>query len=242
MSSGNGESLLSARTPKSISKSRRSSLVADAIGGSNGGNIGASMKISIQSMNLPNFDIHTLYKIKKRRSSSGDLEHHHKNQHMLLKDICIQDIRKEGLKTMLKSKIPLCYFLYHLLEEYSCENLFFFLELEQYDTIDFVSTVQQLATAQHIFDIYLSRNSQFEVNLDDKVRSDVMLALANRNVNGCFQTAKRAVYLLLESSFMQFVRTDIWNQMIRDCGKKKKKKKKRNIGIFFSFVLFDFLL
>lgn len=38
-------------------------------------------------------------------------------------DICVKEIEKEGLKAMLHSKIPLCYFLYSLLEEYSCENL-----------------------------------------------------------------------------------------------------------------------
>jgi hypothetical protein len=38
-------------------------------------------------------------------------------------DICLSEIEREGLKAMLQSKIPLCYFLYHLLQEYSCENL-----------------------------------------------------------------------------------------------------------------------
>lgn len=69
---------------------------------------------------LPSFDVHTLYKIKTTRSSKkldhffGEFAPH---------DICIKEIRKEGLKAILESKSPLCYFLFHLLQEYSSENL-----------------------------------------------------------------------------------------------------------------------
>lgn len=69
---------------------------------------------------LPSFDVHALYKIKTTRSSKkldhffGEFAPH---------DICIKEIRKEGLKAILESKSPLCYFLYHLLQEYSSENL-----------------------------------------------------------------------------------------------------------------------
>jgi hypothetical protein len=69
---------------------------------------------------MHSFDVHTLYKIKTIRSSRkldhffGEFAPH---------DICIKEIRKEGLKAILQSKAPLCYFLSHLLEEYSSENL-----------------------------------------------------------------------------------------------------------------------
>lgn len=69
---------------------------------------------------LPSFDVHKLYKIKTTRSSKkldhffGEYAPH---------DICIKEIRKEGLKAILESKAPLCYFLFHLLQEYSSENL-----------------------------------------------------------------------------------------------------------------------
>jgi hypothetical protein len=72
---------------------------------------------------LPSFDVHTLYKIKTTRSSRkldhffGEFAPH---------DICVKEIRKEGLKAILESKSPLCYFLYHLLQEYSSENLVIF--------------------------------------------------------------------------------------------------------------------
>ncbi|GAN02333.1 hypothetical protein MAM1_0020c01776 [Mucor ambiguus] len=145
---------------------------------------------------LPSFDVHTLYKIKTTRSSRkldrffGEYAPH---------DICIKEIRKEGLKAILESKAPLCYFLYHLLEEYSSENL-------------------QLATAQHIFNTYLTRNSYFEVNLDDKVRRTVTQSLEKKNAKTCFESAKRAVYSLLESSYMRFQNTDTFQDMVKQCG------------------------
>lgn len=168
--------LLSPRTPRSISKSRRSSIVAEHVqdviheSSSRRGSIVLNgppllsdstnsyyqdlaardsdlvrsetptlkaRKMSNEDLNrrtrsssissllgptnvLPSFDVHTLYKIKTTRSSKkldhffGEFAPH---------DICVKEIRKEGLKAILESKTPLCYFLYHLLEEYSSENL-----------------------------------------------------------------------------------------------------------------------
>ncbi|RKO90946.1 hypothetical protein BDK51DRAFT_11168, partial [Blyttiomyces helicus] len=84
-------------------------------------------------------------------------------------DIPVAEVDKQGLKAILQSKVPLSYFLYNLLEEYACENLFFYLEVEHYDSVSFVSPVEQQIAAKHIFDTYLNRNSHFEVNVDEKV-------------------------------------------------------------------------
>ncbi|KAI8367225.1 RGS domain-containing protein [Choanephora cucurbitarum] len=164
---------------------------------------------------LPSFDVHTLYKIRTTRTYKklthffGESAPH---------DICIKEIRKEGLKAILESKSPLCYFLYHLLQEFSSENLFFFIELEQFESFSYTSPGQQLETAQHIYNTYLSRNSYFEVNLDDKVRRSVTEALENKDAQHCFDTAKRAVYALLESSYMRFQNTDTFEDMVNHCG------------------------
>ncbi|GAA5812039.1 hypothetical protein MFLAVUS_005488 [Mucor flavus] len=164
---------------------------------------------------LPSFDVHALYKIKTTRSSKkldhffGEFAPH---------DICVKEIRKEGLKAILESKAPLCYFLYHLLQEYSSENLFFFIELEQYESFTYASLGQQLATAQHIFNTYLTRNSYFEVNLDDKVRRTVTQSLEKKDAKNCFDSAKRAVYTLLESSYVRFQNTDTFEEMVVECG------------------------
>ncbi|PKC14005.1 regulator of G protein signaling superfamily [Rhizophagus irregularis] len=149
-------------------------------------------------------------------------------------DICVKEIEKEGLKAMLHSKIPLCYFLYSLLEEYSCENLFFFLEVEQYESFVFVNSTQQYTTAQHIFDTYLTHNSQFEVNVDDKVRKSVISSIkSQRDPKHCFDEAKRAIFVLLEVSFARFIRSPMADLMKQEIGMLLFLLKK----VFFFFLI-----
>lgn len=67
-------------------------------------------------------DDHTMYKVKKKRPSSSDTVASNPAL-SAQEDVPIQDIKTDGLSAMLDSKVPLCYFLHHLLEEYSSENL-----------------------------------------------------------------------------------------------------------------------
>nr|CAG8483870.1 7259_t:CDS:2 [Entrophospora candida] len=134
-------------------------------------------------------------------------------------DICVREIEKEGLKAILNSKIPLFYFLYSLLEEYSPENLFFFLKVEQYESKQYDNSTQQLVMAQQIFDIYLTRNSQFEVNIDDRVRKLTIAAIkSERDLRYCFRDAKQAVFVLLENSFSRFIRSNLADTMRKEIG------------------------
>ncbi|KAG1471957.1 hypothetical protein G6F56_001816 [Rhizopus delemar] len=216
----NSIQLSSPRTPRSISKARRPSiahpspdLLLPEYFEPNRSR--SSSMTSLLSYNLmPSVDGHALYKLKTTRSSKkierffGEDAPH---------DICIAEIKKQGLKAILQSKYPLCYFLYHLLEEYSSENLFFFIELEQYDSFQYDSKQQQIATAQHIFKTYVAKNSIFELNLEDKVSREVTQAL-EQNKTTCFDSAKRAVYALLETSFMRFRISELFEVMVKECG------------------------
>lgn len=176
---GGGDSLLSPRTPKSISKSRRSSIVAEHVQGAAFTDPGTAswtgsssrrnsivntlesgrtqltpqllsesatsdyFQLEIQPHKLvdadtsrekeaatsvfstsaavpPNFDGHMSHKDKTNKTSRK--LNRFFGEHAPY-DICVREIEREGLKAMLQSKTPLCYFLYHLLEEYSSENL-----------------------------------------------------------------------------------------------------------------------
>lgn len=85
---------------------------------------GRSRSCSLTSLanitGLASSDGHTLYKVKTTKTNRK-LNNFFGEQPPL--DICVREIRKEGLKALLQSKVPLCYFLYHLLEEFSSENL-----------------------------------------------------------------------------------------------------------------------
>lgn len=82
--------------------------------------IGSAASFSSRAALNANFDVHTMYKIKTSKSNKK-LDNFFGEAAPM--DICIQEIRKEGLKAMLQSKVPLCFLLYHLLDEYSSENL-----------------------------------------------------------------------------------------------------------------------
>ncbi|KND02129.1 uncharacterized protein SPPG_02623 [Spizellomyces punctatus DAOM BR117] len=134
-------------------------------------------------------------------------------------DISVSEVEQQGLKALLMSKVPRAYFLYSLLEDYSCENLFFFLEVEHYTTSVFPTVEQQRSAAQHIYNTYLNLNSHFEVNLDERVRKEVVVAMSSdETLPDCFDSAKRAALHLMEGSWQKFARSDIFARMKKEIG------------------------
>jgi len=131
-------------------------------------------------------------------------------------DISVGEILVYGLKAMLKSKVPLCYFLHTLIEDYCCENLFFYLEIEQYKIFLFEDEKSQLKAAQYIYITYLDSSSKIEVNIDEKIRKDIFNQLKARkcNLSTVFDKASEAVFNLMESTFAKFNRSNIKQQMI----------------------------
>ncbi|KAI8048443.1 RGS domain-containing protein [Thamnidium elegans] len=137
-------------------------------------------------------------------------------------DVCVNEIMKEGLKAILESKVPLCYFLYHLLDEFSSENLFFFLDVSDFENqFKKKTTEDQILIAQNIFDKYISTNANFEINLEDRVKRDIItnfLKLDSSITQRIFDEAKTSTYILLESSFIRFLHTQAYKDMITNCG------------------------
>jgi len=131
-------------------------------------------------------------------------------------DISVGEILIHGLKAMLKSKVPLCYFLHTLIEDYCCENLFFYLEIEQYKVFMFENAKAQLKAAQYIYITYLDASSKIEVNIDEKIRREILNNLNSKtcNLSTVFDKASEAVFALMESSYAKFNRSDIKRQMI----------------------------
>ncbi|CEG73395.1 hypothetical protein CU097_006393 [Rhizopus azygosporus] len=224
-SSSGSDIILSTRTRKSISKSRRSSLAEEAI---KPPSRRASLAAAITSLATATIDeehtplvvdVHDLYK-KKIVKSSQKLNCFFGEPTPV--DVCISEIKKEGLKAILESKVPLCYFLYYLLDEFSSENLLFFLEVERFDEHRRISTAGELkAMAERIYGTYISNSAQLQINLDDKVKRNItnqLLAISDFNANTIFVEAKASVYILLESSYIRFLETNIYQEMVRHCG------------------------
>ncbi|CEP08305.1 hypothetical protein [Parasitella parasitica] len=221
---GSNEVYLSARTRKSISKSRRSSTVLEEKPASRRTSIAAAFSLlSLPSFNeqlntvqiLNALDVHAMYKIKINKSQQK-LEYFFGEPTPV--DVCISEINKEGLKAMLESKVPLCYFLYHLLNEFSSENLFFFLQVEQFENCTKKSSKKQKDMARRIYDTYISRNSYLEINLDDRVKRKIEDQMTDANYDDIFNEAQASAYIMLESSLMRFVNTTAYRDMVDTCG------------------------
>ncbi|KAI7896822.1 RGS domain-containing protein [Mucor mucedo] len=210
---------------RSISKSRRSSAVDEKPPSRR-----TSLAAALSLLSLPSFmdeslvnvlDVHALYKVKVDRSSKK-LECFFGEPSPI--DVCVSEIMKEGLKAMLESKVPLCYFLFYLLDEFSSENLFFFMEVECFEQIfknKNISLAEQERKAQKIFDQYISSNASFEINLDDRVKRTITSRFLSKTTiitADTFNEAKTSVYVLLESSFIRFLHTYAYKDMLENCG------------------------
>lgn len=130
-------------------------------------------------------------------------------------DVSLIDIEKYGLPALLQSNVPLCYFLYSLLEQYSAENLFFYLEVEQFQQHEFTTREELRKTGLQLYRAFIKCNSDFEVNIDASTRRPIRLAIDAFDPH-CFDTAKDHIQRLLEPCYLQFISSDIYRRMCRD--------------------------
>ncbi|KAL6595168.1 regulator of G protein signaling superfamily [Neocallimastix californiae] len=172
----------------------------------------------------PNIEMHDFY-----------MERSHKSEKKLIDffgdedipfDITIKEIEVNGLKAMLQSKVPLCYFLYSLLEDFCSENLFFFLEALEFEKGKYSSREEQEENAVYIYNTYLSKKSCLEINIDEKVYNEIQEFIKNMNKNSsksiskCFVNARNSVYQLMEGSFAKFQKSSTYATMKQELGRR----------------------
>lgn len=96
------------------------------------------------------------------------------------------------------------------------------MEVGRFDEYRRISTVGELkAMAERIYSTYISDSAQLQINLDDKVKRSItnqLLAINDFNASTIFVEAKASVYILLESSYIRFSETNVYQEMVRQCG------------------------
>ncbi|GAA5797890.1 hypothetical protein HPULCUR_003286 [Helicostylum pulchrum] len=157
--------------------------------------------------------------------------------------VTAKEVRKEGLKALLYSTAPLGYFLYHLLNEYSSENLFFYLAVDNYQSYNFPNHIERQQVANKIAKAYLTRNSDLEVNLEDRISRAVKKALLEQqrqpslSTGNEFDAAKRHVFSLLNVSYHRFRVSSIWDIMEAKCdGYNRDRAQALVVNVLLSFV------
>lgn len=129
----------------------------------------------------------------------------------------VAQIETHGLKAILHSNVPLCYFLYSLLEELCSENLFFYLEVEQFENTEFDSPKVMKAIAQDLYDTFIKTDSEFEINIDQKARAPILAAIEAEDQK-CFASAKEHIVKLMETVFLKFKNSPIYEKMKKELG------------------------
>jgi hypothetical protein len=139
-------------------------------------------------------------------------------------DLTMAEIREQGLKGLLHSRLPLCYFLRFLLEEHSCENLICYLEIEHYEAQKYDSPIERQNAALQILDVYLSPRSPFEVNVTERAHAQCQAAIMSDDdavVANCFVNVKPAVFQLLLDAYARFIRSEWWRRMMSQLDNKR---------------------
>lgn len=74
--------------------------------------------------------------------------------------------------------------------------------------------------AKSIYDKYICSDSDLEVNLDDKVKRNICTRILEEQHDDykLFSEAKSSVYILLESSFIRFLNSYMYEEMVQNCG------------------------
>lgn len=127
-------------------------------------------------------------------------------------DVSLSEIAQHGLPALLQSSVPLCYFLYSMLEQYSAENLFFFLEVELFQVHEFNSPEEQRKCAKYIYRAFIKSSCDMEVNLDAAVKKPIRAAI-DRNDQHCFDEAKEHIQKLMEPCYLNFLSSSIFQKM-----------------------------
>jgi len=187
--------------------------------------IGSLLGASIaRPASAPNIEIHDNY-MERTHKSEKKLSDFFGDDDVPF-DITLKEIDVNGLKAMLQSKVPLCYFLYSLLEDYCSENLFFFLEALEFENGKYTNREEQEENAVYIYNTYLSKKSCLEINIDEKIHNDIQKFIKNMDkttsdrISKCFKIARNSVYQLMEGSFSKFQKSEISAQMKKDLGRR----------------------
>ncbi|KAL2916874.1 G-protein signaling regulator protein [Polyrhizophydium stewartii] len=132
-------------------------------------------------------------------------------------DVSVRDIQRQGLSALMLSCLPLCYFIVHLLQEQTIENLFFLIDVENFRQYPFSSIDACRHSAQELYALYLAPNAYFEVNVSHQIRKAVIQGIREGS-NRCYASAFDHVADLLNDAYQRFRQSNWWKVMSNTLG------------------------
>ena len=127
-------------------------------------------------------------------------------------DISLAEIEKHGLCILLQSNLPLAHFLHFCLKSLNSENLFFYLEIEQFEEYRFNDVKAMKRTAMHLYDAFVKDGADFELNLPGEVRSATRRRIEEED-QFCFSNVREHAIALLEPCIETFMMSPEWMEL-----------------------------
>ncbi|KAI8876539.1 hypothetical protein K501DRAFT_288848 [Backusella circina FSU 941] len=93
--------------------------------------------------------------------------------------------------------------------------------------------------AEHIFSRFIAKDSQFEINVDERVRQNIQKELSYSIIADAyiFDEAKTIVYIFLEASFERFIHSCVFEDMAIHCGEHATHYNKSTIQTAVDYLL-----
>lgn len=127
-------------------------------------------------------------------------------------DVSLKEIEDRGLCILLQSNIPLAHFLHYCLKSFNAENLFFYLEVEQFEEYKFKDRKALKRTATHLVDAFIKDGADFELNLPGEVRMPIKERIEAMD-QFCFADARDHAITLLEPCMENFFMSPEWSDL-----------------------------
>ena len=131
-------------------------------------------------------------------------------------DISLVTIQLDGLPALLNSKLPLLYFLLHLLHGRHVENLWFIMELH-YLRDQNLRGRERVEKYGALYGNYFTESSSLILNVSKETITKTK-ELLRLNDPLPFQHAYHDVAAMLQKSLHQFAASDTWKFMFQDLG------------------------
>lgn len=152
-------------------------------------------------------------------------------------DVPLEEIERQGLKSMLKSSVPMCYFLHYLMEIFSIETLFFILEVQRFQLTRYDGDRNSIIeAATQIEQAFIRKECIFEVNLKDDTKNSVIQKLKT-GTKRCFDDAVEEILHLLEESYGGFERSPIYKEMQENLSSKKVPYKEEEVTMAIDLLV-----
>ncbi|XP_028413226.1 regulator of G-protein signaling 8-like [Dendronephthya gigantea] len=176
-----------------------------------------------RSPHVSSFRNYTSPSLSARRHSDGSFPFLPKPNSRVMEKLTPHRIQRWSYSflDLLGDHVGIQMFLAFLEKEFSAENLRFWLacqELKQTPRMNVPSLVNK------IFGDFLDQDSTHAINVDAKTYNHVKLNLSNPSYN-TFDEAQEHIFQLMKTdSYPRFIRSDKYNQILKDTTGKSRKK------------------